>query len=425
MPTQRLDGKVILRAFNRRAADNSSFPSEDEIRHLAGFEKLPRPLLETVAKHSDRLHIPSGRWVPVEHEVSEYFLLHGQLALASPGRQARKLKADTPAARYPLPTDGAWSLNADKDVILLKVPARYLDLTRNQNGTRQDGIELHESEEEARLYMEFHHALKAGKYDLPAMPDLAIRIGRAIDEPNTDNEDIARLIQLDPALSARIMSVVNSAAFAGTSPIRSLPQAVGRLGRRQVRNLVFSCIVGDLFHTDSRILQAHMRTLWQHSCQVAAISAVLARHTPGLDPDQALLAGLVHDIGAIPLLQAARANTELVHSPEVLERLVSEMKGEIGQLTLKTWNFDDELASLAYQAEDWFRLGTAIADYVDIVLIAQLHAFAGRGPCNRYPRIEQIPAFHKLAEGRLTPRRSIAILDKAAKDIDEIERLLR
>ena len=283
---------------------------------------------------------------------------------------------------------------------------------------------MHESEAEGQLYMEFHHALKAGKYELPVLPDIAVRIGRAIDDPNTNNEDIARLIQLDPALSTRVMSVVNSAALVGVMPLQSVQQAVARLGRRQVRNLVYSCIVKDLFNTESKILKQQMQELWRHSRQVAAISAVLARHTPGMDPDQALLAGLIHDIGAIPLLQTARANADLVDSPLVLERLISEMKAEVGRLTLKSWNFDDEMCDLAYRAEDWFRIGTAVVDYVDIVLVAQLHAFVGQDTGSRYPHIDEIPAFHKLAQGELTPRRSIGILEQAANEIDEIQSLL-
>jgi HD-like signal output (HDOD) protein len=425
MPTQISDGTVILRAFHKQSADNSNHPDEDDICRLAGFGTLPQPLLHTVAKHSDRLHIPTGRWAPVDDGEFKYFLRSGGMTLSRQGRQPQRLEADSFAGRYPLPMDGTWQLSAGPGVTLLKVPARYLDLIRNHNGIHESGIEVHESEAEGQLYMEFHQALKGGKYELPVLPDLAIRIGRAIDDPNTNNDDIARLIQLDPALSARVMSVVNSAALVGAVPLQSLQQAVARLGRKQVRNLVYSCIVKDLFDTDSKILKQQMQELWRHSCQVASISAVLARHTPGMDPDQALLAGLIHDIGAIPLLQTARANADLVDSPVVLERLISEMKAEVGQLTLKSWNFDEEMCRLAYRAEDWFRIGTAMVDYVDIVLVAQLHAFVGQDAGSRYPHIDEIPAFHKLAQGELTPRRSISILEQAANEIDEIQSLLR
>ena len=418
---------MILRAF-RKQKDNPVGLRAQDIGALATFASLPPQMLQTIAEHSGQQLVSPGKWAPDTEDDNCYFLANGTLQLLHDGKDRLKLTPDSPGTGYPLPAGPHWQVIAQTDASLLRVPRRYLELTREQKAATEDkatgGIELHEDDNEAQLYLEFHQMLKAGKYELPVMPDLAVRIGKAIDDPDTDNEDIARLIQLDPAVSARVMSVVNSAAFAGTTVIRSLQQAVARLGRQQVRNLVYSCIIKDLFRTESSMLKNSMKALWNHSCRVAAISSVLARYTPGLDPDRALLAGLVHDIGIIPLLQTARTHPRLAQSATVLEHLIDELKAEVGRLTLQAWHFDDELSGLAAHAEDWFRLGTAAPDYLDVVLVAQLHAFAGQPGGRQLPRIDQIPPFHRLALGKLTPRHSIAILDKAAREIDEVEQLL-
>jgi hypothetical protein len=80
---------------------------------------------------------------------------------------------------------------------------------------------------------------------------------------------------------------------------------------------------------------------------------------------------------------------------------------------------------VARHADHWHRFGTAIPDYLDVVLLAQLHAFIGQGVRRDLPPIDQIPAFSKLALGKLTPQRSIGVLEHAAADVREIETLLR
>ncbi|BAN68966.1 signal transduction protein [endosymbiont of unidentified scaly snail isolate Monju] len=381
-------------------------------------------MLRTIAAHSEVIELPAGPWQPRPEPEHCLFLDKGRLQLARPGQPPFYLDADQPAAAFPLPLDDTgWK--ALIPCRLLRVPTRYLELSRGASSRTETGIELTEDDAEADLYLECRDELKQGRFELPAMPELAVRIGKALDDPNTVNADIARLIQLDPALNARVMRVVNSAACAGRGRIGSLQQAVARLGRQQVRNLVFSCIIKDLFRTDSPVnLKSRIQALWRHSCRVAAISTILARLTPGLDPERALLAGLVHDIGAIPLLHAARNLPALQKAPGLLDHLIDDLKGEVGQLTLEHWHFDHELARVARHAEDWQRLGTAIPDYLDVVLLAQLHAAVGQGTGSRLPRIDQIPAFRRLALGRLTPRHSIAVLDEAKREIAEIEDLL-
>lgn len=414
---------MILRAFKKPVVDDTGRLDHNEIKEISVFRKLPEPLLKSAAEHCEKVPISKGNWEAPDDPEFQYFLLSGELFLSTEGRPPVKLDQSSIGAKYPLPLTG-WNIAAQGPATLLKVPDRYLDLLRNSQPSTRNGIELHESDDEAELYMELQQTLNNGNFNLPVLPDLALQIGKAIDDPATDNNDIARLIQLDPALGTRIMSVVNSAAFAGVTTIRSLPQAVSRLGRQQVRNLVYSCIIKDLFQSESPVLTRQMQKLWSHSRKVGAIASVLARRTPGLDPDQALLAGLIHDIGSIPLLNAAQSTPGLLESPSLLERLVDEMKAEIGQLTLQKWDFSEELCHLALHAEDWFRPGTAVADYLDVVLIAQLHAFAGSALQQHLPHMDQVPAFDKLALGRLTPEHSLAVLHEAEKEIGEIEKLL-
>ncbi len=416
---------MILRAFRKPSDTSPPAIREEDIARLYPFADQTPQMLETIAGHSELATLPPGPWVPECSDEWHWFLLRGELELHHQGKLRQRLQHDDPAATFPLPCIAGDQYRLVVTSRLLKVPARYLGLARARFGEDVPPIQLQEDNEEAALYCRFREELQEGEFELPAMPDLAVRIGKALDDPHTLNDDIARLVQLDPALSARVMRVVNSAAFAGGIPVDSLQNAVARLGRQQVRNIVFSCIIKDLFHTRSPVLKARLQGLWEHSRRVAAISALLARFTPGLDAGRGLLAGLAHDIGAIPLLHAARGMPELLNRPLVLDRLISEMKGEIGYLTLGHWGFDEELAAVARDAERWHRLGTSLPDYLDVVLVAQLHAFVGQGIHPELPRIDAVPAFRRLALGKLSPQASIMILEEAAREIEEIESLLR
>lgn len=416
---------MILRASKKSAAPTDQGVSGALIRALAPFAEVHDTILNSVAQHSHKLTPGGGIWKSGQADHL-YFLTHGAARLSAENQTTRKLHAQAAACRFPLPDADLWQIELTKDAELIGIPARYLELDHSQHGEENLGVELSDDTVSGEVYLQFYQALKEGKYELPSMPDLAVRIGKAIDDPNTLNEDIARLIQMDPSLAARVMSVVNSAAYGAGEKISSLQVAVARLGRQAVRNLVFSCIIKGLYRTDSQVLNKRMQQLWRHSCRVAAISFVLAKVTPGLDPNRALLAGLIHDIGAIPILQTARQHPQAANDLQLINQLIDSLKAEIGALTLHQWHFDLDMIDLARDAEHWHRVGTAIPDYLDVVLIAQLHAFIGTPEAAQMnlPPIDRIPAFYKLALGQLTPRHSLGVIENASKEIDEVERLL-
>ena len=278
--------------------------------------------------------------------------------------------------------------------------------------------EENEAFAQLRTYFRTQHA------ELPSLPDLALKIGKAIDDPNNANEDIARLIQLDPSLSARLISVVNSAAFGGFNRITSINQASARLGRNKVRSLVYSCLLKSIFKISSTPLKRHMEALWQHSVHVAALAFVLGRETPGIDAEQALLAGLIHDIGSVAVIGGINRFPVLARRQEVIDYAIASLRIEVGVHTLRHWRLGDEFGDVITDAENWQRVGSAIPDNTDVVILSQLHALIGSAGQGRLPRIDEVPAFHKLARGQLTPRHSLSILDEADADVREVRALI-
>lgn len=394
-----------------------------DLSRLGTYAGLSSSELEMAVSLVDRTVLKQGlisNQLPTDRRV---FLESGSVQIQTHTGYVLLLKADSAQARYPVP------LKPDVASLYAPEPCSFLSVPISLDPAPQKSVdhmlvrpELTPAEamalDELRTYFHKEHC------ELPSLPDLALKIGKAIDNPDNANEDIARLIQLDPALTARIVSVVNSAAFGGFTKIKSIHQATARLGRTKVRSLVYSCLLKSIFKINSSTLKRHMEALWQHSAYVAALSFVLGRETPGIDPEQALLAGLIHDIGAVAVIGGINRFPVLAEREEVLEYTIASSRLEMGLLTLKQWELEEELQDVVINAKNWYRTGSAIPENPDVVILANLHALIGSREQARLPRVDTVPAFSKLAHGGLTPHHSLAILEEAEADVREVRALI-
>lgn len=137
-----------------------------------------------------------------------------------------------------------------------------------------------------------------------------------------------------------------------------------------------------------------------------------------------MLCGLLHDIGALAIIGAVRKKPALAENPELFDRLLSSLKADVGSMVLRQWEFPSFFVQVTLHAEDWMRDVSHNPDYVDLVVVAQLHSYVGTARMRSLPRLDLVPAFHKLALGRLTPRHSIGLLENAKEQIHELRTLL-
>jgi HD-like signal output (HDOD) protein len=359
-----------------------------------------------------------------------YFLLRGEIEQSGPDETKQIISTESELGVEPLqcPPDTV-ALRAISQVALLKFPEELydnihklppLELANKKQPARSMATEIKETD----IFWKIYDSFKAGKLKLPSMPGIAMRISKVVKDMQTNSQDIARVIQVDPTVAGRIISVVNSPAYRGMSPIENLPDAVSRLGRNVTHNLVISFALSGLFYTDSAALKKIMRNCWKHASYVAAICHELGRVSPGLSADHALLCGLVHDIGVLPIIYAARDYPELDANPEKLAQIIDDLRGEIGMVVLREWGFPNDYIQAALHADDWMQDTGGGPNYTDLVIVAQLHAAIGTDEMQNLPRMDLVPAFHKLALGRLTPRHSLGILDNAKENIKELQTLL-
>jgi len=275
-----------------------------------------------------------------------------------------------------------------------------------------------------RLYLDCYKYMQSDKLSLPTIPDVSIKIRRAINEPRANSSKIARVVQIDPSITARLIKISNSPLYRGRRKIESCPEAITRLGLKAAQDIVTVFALKAVFNAKSALIRRKMQDLWSHSSHVAAISAVLAHKTPGFDPDRAMLAGLIHDIGIVPILAYADRQPDILAAPGDLSEAVRELRGQIGTQIVRKWDFPSDFEDVINYAEDWYRDAGPEPTYSDIVMISQLHSFIGKVDVKKMPKMDELPAYKKLAAGQLDADLSINILDQVKDEIEHIRAML-
>lgn len=276
-----------------------------------------------------------------------------------------------------------------------------------------------------RLYHDCYKFMQSDKLALPTIPDVSFKIRRAINDNKANNSKIARVVQIDPSITARLIQISNSPLYRGRRKIESCPEALTRLGLKAAQDIITAFSMKAVFNAKSPIIRKKMQELWAHSSTVASISAVFAHKTPGFDPDRAMLAGLIHDIGIVPILTYADKQPEILETPKDLVDTVKKLRADIGVQIIRKWDFPSDFEDVIINAENWHRTGSDKADYTDIVMIAQLHSFIGKVDIKKMPKIDELPAYKKLFAGQMDADLSINILDQAKDEIEQIKKMLR
>jgi len=276
---------------------------------------------------------------------------------------------------------------------------------------------------------QIENAIKKEEIKLPAMPDIAMKIRDAFKDEQYDILKIANTVQAEAGLAAYVLKVANSPMHRGPVPIKTAKHAICRLGQHSIQSIVLTYTLRAMFETDSPQLKLLLRRQWEQSTGLAAISAILADRCDDFDSDQALLGGLLQDIGCLPLLDWLSKNRTIDQDLEVIYKdLTDKYAATIGESMLRDWQFDEELIEVVKARGDWSRSSNNnvddSVDIADIVTIARHHQHMAKGELKACPSITNIPAYHKLPFKELTPDQSLNILEEAKEEIEELRKML-
>ena len=213
---------------------------------------------------------------------------------------------------------------------------------------------------------------------LPTLPEIAIRIRETADDPDVNLQAMAHVIAQDPALSARMVKVANSAFMGRSVKVETLNQAVTRIGLRQIKNIATAIAMEQLFVSKTELVREYMGKSWQKTVNVACVAMAVLQiwlkdnKRTSLNIDTLTLVALVHSIGVLPILSEAERHEEVFANPSFLEAAIKRMAGKLGGAIMRSWEFTGEFIDVT---ENWNNLTfqTEQVSYIDFVRIGAIY----------------------------------------------------
>lgn len=355
------------------------------------------------------------------------YLIEGQCFVETVNGSGYLVEAGTFKAFYPLNNSSNYQCNiiAKTDLKVLHCPENILNLSsqhiRNPLLNSQD---IPEHLVGNKFFDTFCRYFKEDKLIIPSLPDVALKLRTAIQKDIGIHEAV-KIINLDSVIASRLIQIVNSPLYRGVNPITNCHDAVARLGLEATRSLVTSISLQNLYRGKNKHINNKILMLWKQSIQVSSISYTLATITKKVIPDEALLAGLTHNVGALPIVIFADSLSNDDYSMQDLEQTITALQGLIGILVLKRWEFPEHLQETPKNIEKWFSSEGKDLNISDIVLLAKFHSCIGTKHLQKLPPIQTLPAYQKLGDGQLTPDMSLQTLQDAKQQIAEAMSLFK
>ncbi|TAK60748.1 HDOD domain-containing protein, partial [Methylobacter sp.] len=331
-----------------------------------------------------------------------------------------EVSADTLKALYPLSAGKLhyFTAIAESDVTVIYISKTILQQNQSTLSSLNNDLNISEDLKNNPFFNRFYQRFTQGELKIPSFPDIALKLRKATQE-NYGIADIVKIVNMDPVISAKLIQVVNSPIYRPLSPISSCFDAINRLGLTTTRNLVTSFSMNNLVKSENPLTKKLIQYTWLQSIKISSISYTLAQLTQKVDPDEALLAGLLHNIGVLPILTFADSLPEDTYNSEDIDLCISKVHGQIGSIILEKWGFPDNLKQIPLLSTDWFTNTTENISLNDIVLLAKYHNVLASPGNTKLPLLVSLPAFQKLGNQHLTAEMSLQILDDAKQQIAE------
>ena len=264
-------------------------------------------------------------------------------------------------------------------------------------------------------------AIKNDELILPTLAEVALQVRDVAMDPDANIGKLAKVISNDPSLSARLIKVANSPLMRASRKIEGLNMALSRLGMAYTANIATGLAMEQMFQATSDLIDRRLREAWTRSAEVAGIATVLCRFCTKLRPEKATLAGLVHQIGALPILTFAEDNEILLKDAFTLDTVIDKLAPAIGNRILSSWDFPDDIRQVPSE-HLMFTAEKDRADYADIVTVALINSYAGTNHPYTKMDLTQVLAFKRLG---IDPETQDFVCNEIAEDIDAAKDLLK
>jgi HD-like signal output (HDOD) protein len=424
----------MLLNFFKKAIDK---PAVVKVAESGAKIKLPLsylqkliPIGELPAEELQALDVTLRTFNPGEiifnrgDNADELTYLHsGEIYLEAINGNGYSVEDSTFKACYPLSTNAEHRFSgiAKSKVSIVYFPISALKRGATAAYVNNPLISLKAVPMEIRycdLFTGFCNAFRKDELRVPSLPDIALRLRSAL-QKEVSLSDVVKIINLDPVISSKLIQVVNSPVYRTPSPINNSHDAIYRLGLKTTQNLVTTISLYNLFNSKNKRLNDYVLQIWKQSIHVASLSYTLASCSRKINPDEALLAGLIHTIGALPIITYAESLSDSKYTQQELDLTIATLQGLVGVYILKKWHFPESLQQIPNQACNWYYDASPDLQLNDIVLLARFHSQLDNVHAQKLPPLNTLPAFLKLGDNTLTPDMSLQALKDAKQQVAE------
>jgi HD-like signal output (HDOD) protein len=219
--------------------------------------------------------------------------------------------------------------------------------------------------------------LSKGKIDLPGMPDVALRVRKVLEKDDVSTEQVERVVGAEPVLAGKIVQAANSVALNVTGrKVTDLRMAIARIGFAMVRTTAIAYALSQLRHqAELRGLEGPLNVLWKRCTLVAAMCHSLAPRISRVNPDAAMLAGLLHGVGELYILARMGTHRNLFSDVATYRNIVRDWHATIARAILENWGLDDTIVDAVGEFEQFERDSSRGAiDVTDVLTVSYLLA---------------------------------------------------
>jgi len=251
--------------------------------------------------------------------------------------------------------------------------------------------------------------LSAGKVDIPSFPDIVARVRQVLSDEFVSSKQIVRVVSAEPALAGKLLLIANSVALNPTGTrIVELKSAITRIGLNMVRSASLSFAMEQMRKSESLAgLKAPMTELWERSVLVAAMSYVVAKRFTNVNPDSALLAGLMHGMGKLYILTRASQFPLLFNDQPSYKQIVRDWHASIAKAILENWEINEDIVAAVEEFEHLDRTHIGGNDLTDVLTVANLLA-----------------SFHEFPESIELNMQGVKACERMRLDREAVERIL-
>ena len=234
-----------------------------------------------------------------------------------------------------------------------KLIGNFAAFIEANSGKSEDFLLKRETASMKAIFTGILQKFTAGKLNPPVMPQVVREVQSVVKRPKSTSDELAQVIEKDPVISLRLISVANSPVYRGVAEIRNVKNALPRLGLKETLNIVLAIANKSLYSTDKVQFRILMDKLWVHSLASAYGSKLIAQSLKLDDAEKFFLMGLTHDIGKILLLKAfTEISKEKNLNMNAVAANIQEAHLSLGSLLLKRWGFDEDFINVVTHHDD-------------------------------------------------------------------------